>query len=154
MTIERERDIAVAALEEIERKPIDAGPFARYALIKVKQERAMQGLVDQEQAHANSRNCSSCGAGHFNTGFAHFDGCKVQQANRDQQIRDQAAIAYQVEKLREANRYELLVLKCKAMIENGIKPDWPFTDVFDDGGIAWREAARRIGAEKDKPCAT
>lgn len=64
-----------------------------------------------------------------------------------EEIRREALIRLELEKLRAAQQYESRVQRLMAGISAGVKYEWPYTDAFDDGGVAFHEAKRRL-AEK------
>lgn len=60
------------------------------------------------------------------------------------EIEREAAIRYEVEKLRAKDVFETKVGRLMALIKSGHKFDWLYTDAFDDGGTAYHEAKRRL----------
>jgi len=46
------------------------------------------------------------------------------------------------------DEYEGRVTRYMELVRQNYKPDWPFTAIFDDGGVAWRDAMERVAAEQ------
>jgi len=63
--------------------------------------------------------------------------------------REEAAeVEYIVRKKLLLDEYEGRVTRYMALVRQNYQPDWPFTSIFDDGGVAWRDAMARVAVEQ------
>lgn len=65
-----------------------------------------------------------------------------------QRVEEAAEVEYLVRKKLLLDEYEGRVTRYMALVRQNYKPDWPYTDIFDDGGFAWRDAIARVAVEQ------
>lgn len=66
--------------------------------------------------------------------------------NQLDEIQKEAAIRLELENLRAKQNFEYRVKSLMSGISAGVKYEWPYTSVFDDGCVAFDEAKRRLAA--------
>lgn len=72
----------------------------------------------------------------------------MSEAKDRQRIEEAAEVEYLVRKKLLLDEYEGRVTRYMALVRQNYQPDWPFTSIFDDGGVAWRDAMARVAAER------